>query len=328
MRHLLIALPLLLLQVPVAQAQISVSIGINVPVYPRLQRVPGYPVYYAPAVRGNFFFYDGLYWIFEDDGWYFSSWYNGPWRFIGPEYVPVYLLRVPVRYYRRPPIYFTYWRSDAPPRWNEHWGRDWEQRRPGWDRWDRSKAPAPAPLPDYQRNYPQGRYPQAAQQDDIRAEKYRYQPREPVVREQLGPPQRVAPKPKERDDVRRPERPERPERVERPERPERFERAEPRAVEREAPPRERRVEPEQRRPEQRAAPEPRTQPQMPQQARPAPPPMQQPQQRRWEQPGAEPTNRGPDRRASQPGQRPMEEEERRRNNDRGDRGERGGNRGG
>jgi hypothetical protein len=207
MRRLLLALPLLLLQVPSAQAQISVSIGINLPVYPQLQRVPGYPVYYAPQAPGNFFFYDGLYWVFEDDGWYFSSWYNGPWRFIGPEYVPVYLLRVPVRYYRRPPVYFTYWRADAPPRWNEHWGREWEQRRPGWDRWDRSKAPAPAPLPDYQRNYPRERYPQAAQQDDIRAEKYRYQPREPVVREQLAQPQRATPKPQERDGERRPERP-------------------------------------------------------------------------------------------------------------------------
>jgi hypothetical protein len=314
MRRLLLALPLLLLQVPSAQAQISVSIGINLPVYPQLQRVPGYPVYYAPQAPGNFFFYDGLYWVFEDDGWYFSSWYNGPWRFIGPEYVPVYLLRVPVRYYRRPPVYFTYWRADAPPRWNEHWGREWEQRRPGWYRWDRSKAPAPAPLPDYQRNYPQDRYPQAAQQDDIRAEKYRYQPREPVVREQLAPPQRATPKPQERDGVRRPERPEQPERVERPER---IERAEPRAVERAAPPPERRAEPEQRRPDQRAAPEPRTQPQMQPQARPEPPPRQQQPQAGPEQPRAEPDRR--------PGQRRLEEEERgRNNNDRGDRGNRGG----
>lgn len=311
MRHLLIALPLLLLQVPAAQAQISVSIGINLPVYPQLQRVPGYPVYYAPEAPGNFFFYDGLYWVFEDDGWYFSSWYNGPWRIMGPEYVPVYLLRVPVRYYRRPPVYFTYWRADAPPRWNEHWGRDWEQRRPGWDRWDRRSAPAPAPLPDYQRKYPQGQYPQAAQQDRIRGDNYRYQPREPVVREQLAPPQRVAPRPQERDDVRRPERPERPERVER---------TQPRAVERASPQPERRAEPGQRRPEQRAAPEPRAQQPMqpPYQARPEPP-RQPAQPRAWpEQPRMEPSNRGgPDR---EPGQRRLEEEERRRGNDRGNRG--------
>jgi hypothetical protein len=62
----------------------GVHIGINLPVYPQLQRVPGYPVYYAPQAPGNFFFYDGLYWVFEDDGWYFSSWYNGPWLTVQP----------------------------------------------------------------------------------------------------------------------------------------------------------------------------------------------------------------------------------------------------
>lgn len=293
MRHLLLALPLLLMQVPSAQAQISVSIGINLPVYPQLQRVPGYPVYYAPQAPGNFFFYDGLYWVFEDDDWFYSSWYNGPWRVMEPVYVPVYLLRVPVRYYRRPPVYFTDWRADGPPRWNERWGRDWEQRRPGWDRWDRSKAPAPAPLPDYQRNYPQGRYPQAAQQDDIRSEKYRYQPREPVVRQQLTQPQRAAPRPQEREDVRQPDRMERQERIERPERMERPARVE-------------RPEPEQRRPEQRTAPEPRVRQQM------------QPQpQARPEQPRMEPPNRGQERQPG--GQRRPENEEPRRGNDRGNR---------
>jgi hypothetical protein len=310
MRHLLLALPLLLMQVPAAHAQISVSIGINLPVYPQLQRVPGYPVYYAPGAPGNYFFYDGLYWVFEGDSWYYSSWYNGPWYVMEPMYVPVYLLRVPVRYYRRPPIYFSYWRPDAPPRWNEHWGRDWERRRSGWDRWDRSKAPAPAPLPDYQRKYPQGQYPQAAQQDRIRGDNYRYQPREPVVRAQLAPPQRVAPRPEEREqrvqrdqreDVRKPDRPDRVDKVER---------VGPRSVERAAPP--------MRQPEQRASPEPRMLPQMPPHARPEPPPRQQQPQGRWEQPrGAEPE-------AGPPGQRPRGQEERMRHNDRGERGNRGG----
>jgi hypothetical protein len=326
MRHLLIALPLLLMQVPAAHAQVSVSIGINLPVYPQLQRVPGYPVYYAPGAPGNYFFYDGLYWVFEDDAWYYSSWYNGPWYVMGPEYVPVYLLRVPVRYYRRPPVYFSYWQADAPPRWNEHWGRDWEQRRPGWDRWDRRTAPAPAPLPDYQRKYSQGQYPHAAQQDRIRGDNYRYQPREPVVRAQLAPPQRVAPRPEEREpreqreqqeDVRKPERPDRPARPDRPDRVERVERSAPLV----RPP-----DSELRRPEQRASPEPRILPQVQPQARPEPPPQRQPpQQGRWEQPrGAESVERGPDRKAGPPGQRPMDREERPRHNDRGDRGNRGG----
>lgn len=315
MRHLLLALSLLLMQVPAAQAQISVSIGIHLPAYPQLQRVPGYPVYYAPGAPGNYFFYDGLYWVFEDDNWYYSSWYNGPWYVMEPMYVPVYLLRVPVRYYRRPPIYFSYWRADAPPRWNEHWGRDWERRRSGWDRWDRSKAPAPAPLPDYQRKYPQSRYPQAAQQDSIRGDHYRYQPRDRVVREQLAPPpQRMAPKPADREQR---------EVVPKPDKVERAERVQPRSVERAAPP-VRHAEPGPRWPEQRATPEPRSPPQMRPQARPEPPPRPQPPQGRWEQRGAEPADRGPDRKAGPPGQRPSDWEERQRHNDRGDRGNRGG----
>lgn len=354
MRHLLIALPLLLLQMPTAQPQVFVNIGINLPVYPQLQRVPGYPVYYAPEVPGNFFFYDGLYWVFEDDTWYYSSWYNGPWYLIGPEYVPVYLLRVPVRYYRRPPVYFTYWRVDAPPRWGDHWGPGWTQRRAGWDHWDRSKAPAPAPLPDYQRKYPQSRYPQAALQDRIRGDHYRYQPRNPAVRAQLAAPpspQRLDNRMPQREDVRRPDRieppapmprqdrpgprfderaappqrvtPQEPDGVRRPERAERppmpVERNEPRFDRREAQPPMRPFEPEQRRaeaPERRAAPEPRQQPQWQPQRQPDFQPRQPPQQQQQQPPmRAEPMNRGQDR-GEQPGQRRFEEE-RGRGNDRG-----------
>ncbi len=54
----------------------NVSIGINVPVFPQLVQVPNYPVYYAPQLRSNYFFYDGLYWVYQQDNWYSSSWYN------------------------------------------------------------------------------------------------------------------------------------------------------------------------------------------------------------------------------------------------------------
>jgi hypothetical protein len=192
-RGLLLVLPLLLGQVPAAQAEVSVaigiempgvSIGINLPTFPDLQRVPGYPVYYAPYAPGNYFYYDGLYWVFQGDDWYASSWYNGPWQRVMPLYVPAYVLRVPVYYYRQPPPYFRHWRSDAPPRWDQHWGREWQQRRPGWDHWDRLAAPPPAPLPTYQRRYPQSRYPQeSARQQAIRAENFNYRPREPVSRQ-------------------------------------------------------------------------------------------------------------------------------------------------
>ncbi|OGU24461.1 MAG: hypothetical protein A2580_11280 [Hydrogenophilales bacterium RIFOXYD1_FULL_62_11] len=193
MRKLLIALSMVLSPLTVAHAEVSVgigisvpgvSIGINLPAYPRLVRVPGYPVYYSPGVNFNYFFYDGLYWVFQGDYWYASSWYNGPWERVDRDYVPLYVLRVPVRYYRQPPPYFRGWRADQPPRWGEHWGRDWEQRRTGWDQWNRRAAPTPAPLPSYQRNYSGERYPRAVeQQRSIRTERYRYQPREAVTQQ-------------------------------------------------------------------------------------------------------------------------------------------------
>jgi hypothetical protein len=177
-----------------APAGAQVSIGINLGAYPDLVAVPGYPVYYAPRLDSNFFFYDGLYWVYAQDRWYASSWYNGPWDMVAPESVPLFVLRVPVRYYRQPPEYFGGWAPEAPPRWGEHWGREWEQRRSGWDQWDRASAPAPAPLPTYQREYSGAHYPRADQQLALRSQNYHYQPREAAVRDQFQhPPAQAAP---------------------------------------------------------------------------------------------------------------------------------------
>jgi hypothetical protein len=93
------------------------------------------------------------------------------------------VLRIPVRYYRNPPGYFRGWRGDAPPRWGEHWGNDWERQRNGWDRWNRRAVPAAAPLPRYQQRYSGERYPQAEQQPSIQGQNYRYQPRDNVARQ-------------------------------------------------------------------------------------------------------------------------------------------------
>jgi len=190
MRYVITVLCTLLLSVSSALAQVSIgiglpggNIGVNLPVYPELVQVPGYPVYYAPQLDSNFFFYDGLYWVYERDNWYASSWYNGPWGPVAPEMVPLFVLRIPVRYYRDPPMYFRNWRPEGPPRWGDHWGHDWRQQRSGWDKWDRRSAPAPAPLPVYQRNYSGERYPQAEQQRNIHNQNYHYQPRDNLVRQ-------------------------------------------------------------------------------------------------------------------------------------------------
>jgi hypothetical protein len=179
--------------IPPALAQVSfgfespgISIGVNLPVYPDLVRIPGYPVYYAPNLDANYFFYDGLYWVFMDGNWYASSWYNGPWQLVSDDMVPLYLLRVPVRYYRAPPVFFRTWSRNAPPHWGEHWGAGWEQRHSGWDHWNRASAPAPAPLPTYQRQYSGNRYPRSVeQQRTLEGRNYHYQPHDRFAQQHI-----------------------------------------------------------------------------------------------------------------------------------------------
>lgn len=208
-RYGLIALCLLVFSATAAPAQISigistpnVSIGINLPLFPELVPVPGYPVYYAPSVAANYFFYDGMYWVFNNNNWYASYWYNGPWRYVEPVFVPVFILRIPVRYYVQPPVYFRNWRHDAPPRWDRHWGPKWEQNRRGWNRWNRAYVPARAPLPAYQRQYSGERYPRFEQQRSLHQQNYRYQPRNEKVR-RIYQQQQVERRPRVSDQRRR-----------------------------------------------------------------------------------------------------------------------------
>jgi hypothetical protein len=159
-----------------------VSNGFYQTAYPRMVPVPGYPVYYDPYASANYFFYDGSYWLYQYDNWYSSSGYNGPWGLVRPAYVPYYLLRVPVRYYRAPPPYFRGWHADAAPHWGEHWGRTWEQQHPDWNRWDHRTVP-PAPLPAYRRD-DSGDHGQRdrEQQQPSRDVNDRYEPHEDVAR--------------------------------------------------------------------------------------------------------------------------------------------------
>lgn len=145
--------------------------------YPDLVLVPGLPVYYAPRLGHNYFFSDGLYWVLEGDRWYSSYWYGGPWRYVAIEYVPVYVLRVPVYYYRRPPTWFGRWHPQQPPHWSDRYGRDFEARHPGWRQWNPRALPPPAPRPDYQRHYHGRDYPATEQrQRELRERHYRHGP--------------------------------------------------------------------------------------------------------------------------------------------------------
>jgi len=196
MRNVFLVLLLSLSMAGSALAQLAfgvaapgISIGINLSAYPQLVPVPGYPVYYAPQVNSNYFFYDGMYWVFQGDNWYASTWYNGPWELVPPTAVPLFVLRVPVRYYRQPPVYFHGWSSNAPPRWGDHWGYAWEQQRRGWDHWNRSAVPPPAPLPNYQRQYAGARYPHVEQQQVLQNQNYGYRPHDAAVQQHYRAPE-------------------------------------------------------------------------------------------------------------------------------------------
>lgn len=188
--------------------------GFRVGAYPRMVLVPGMPVYYDPYSPLNYFFYDGFYWVYRYDSWYASSWYNGPWRMVGPGYVPYYLLCVPVRYYRAPPPYFHGWRPNEPPHWGEHYGHEWERRHGDWDDYYRHRQPPPpaAPLPGYQQAYSGNRYPRdPEQQEMIRRQHYRHAPRDysppqgqapyaqPGAQQPQTPPPPMPPPPKKKD---------------------------------------------------------------------------------------------------------------------------------
>ena len=215
MKRFALAVLLLVASILPAAAQTYYDIDVDLPAYPEMQPVPDSPVYYAPNVDSNYFFYDGLYWDYYNDGWYSSPWYNGPWAYVDPVYVPTYVLWVPIRFYRRPPPYFRGWHPNRPPRWSDHWGRDWQTRHNAVFGGRRASPPVRAPLPHYQSQYTRDNYPRGAQQSAIHGQQYSYQPRERVVQQHyqsrgiVAQPQRPVPPQQERqrDEKRRDEAP-------------------------------------------------------------------------------------------------------------------------
>lgn len=79
----------------------DVSFSLNVGSRPQLVAVPGLPVYHAPSVQHNYFFYSGHYYVLHNGVWLSSVQYNGPWVVV--HQVPQPVLAVPVTYYKIPP---------------------------------------------------------------------------------------------------------------------------------------------------------------------------------------------------------------------------------
>ena len=96
---------------PAGALDLNISIGIG-PMAPALIVVPGTPVYYAPALPSNYFFYAGRYYAFHEGGWFYARAYNGPWTVIAVQKVPKPNLTVPVEYYKVPPGHLK--KGDSP----------------------------------------------------------------------------------------------------------------------------------------------------------------------------------------------------------------------
>jgi len=111
--RMLVACALGLVFPALVTAQVNIDINIGTPSLPpppvvlvsppRLVVIPQTPVFYAPDVPYNYFFYGKKYYVFHEGAWFAARSHQGPWQFIAVEKVPRPLLGVPVAYYKIPP---------------------------------------------------------------------------------------------------------------------------------------------------------------------------------------------------------------------------------
>src|SRR5256885_5816989 len=104
---IVIALAAGLLAAPARGADVHIGINIGVPpppppvvveAPPPLVVVPQTPVYYAPALPYNYFYYGGLYYTPHDDRWVYAASFNRPWAFVTLERLPRPVLALPGRF--------------------------------------------------------------------------------------------------------------------------------------------------------------------------------------------------------------------------------------
>jgi hypothetical protein len=113
------AAAMLVITTSATAADVKINIGLGVPPMvltapPPLVVVPGTPVYYAPDVSANLFFYQGRYYTVANGVWSRAPAYGGPWAVIQIGQVPAPVVAVPVEYYKIPPGQL---KKHGPPPW-------------------------------------------------------------------------------------------------------------------------------------------------------------------------------------------------------------------
>ncbi|WAC07473.1 MAG: hypothetical protein OS130_14830 [Thermodesulfobacteriota bacterium] len=88
---------------------VDVHIGIGVSVLPMVMMpappavvlIPNTPVYYAPDMGMDMFFYSGYWYRRHHNYWFRAAYYNGPWMYMSPRRVPAVVMNAP--YHKIPP---------------------------------------------------------------------------------------------------------------------------------------------------------------------------------------------------------------------------------
>jgi hypothetical protein len=118
-----------------AGVNINVGIGIPIPVPvvvapapPPVVVVPGTPLYYAPGMNVDVFFYGGWWWTPYQGYWFRGPAYNGPWAYV--QAPPRVFFSLPPDYRQR----VIYQRPIPYGYFQQHW-REWDRDRrgPSWD---------------------------------------------------------------------------------------------------------------------------------------------------------------------------------------------------
>ncbi|RJQ23242.1 MAG: hypothetical protein C4560_00790 [Nitrospiraceae bacterium] len=111
-------------------ADVSVDIHIGpppvyvVPAPPEVVVIPGTYAYFIPGITVDIIFYQGYWYRPYNEYWYRAGHYNGPWKYIVRQSVPVAILNLPPDYRHVPPGHQRIPYGQLKKNW-----RGWEQER-------------------------------------------------------------------------------------------------------------------------------------------------------------------------------------------------------